>query len=109
MIRLSSPGPTIVTPWIFISGIKVLGQLDAPNAVLLAQGKTEKDFNLNLTIPQIGESAFSVQALALYTDGSYAISPVLTVLVTARPDEDKDDDTAHDADKTSDADADSEK
>ena len=69
------------TIYIFISGVKELGQLDVASAVLLAQGKTENDFGLKLQIPQMAEAAFSVQALAIYGDGSYATSPVLTVFV----------------------------
>jgi len=67
--------------YIFISGVQVMGDLDLKSTVLLAQGKTDGDFALKLQIPKMGEALFSVQALAVYQDGSYAISPVLTVVV----------------------------
>ena len=69
------------TIYIFISGIQVLGELDLETAVLLAQGKTDNEFSLGFQVPQMSGSAFSVQSLAVYEDGSYAISSVLTVIV----------------------------
>jgi hypothetical protein len=71
------------TVYLIASATKVKGELDAETLQLIAKGDVPagEGFDIKLRIPDTSDTIYSLQALAVYEDGTYALSPVLTVLV----------------------------
>ena len=71
---------------LYVSPAKVLGQLDLPTAILLAEAKVGPGGSLSLVfyIPAaLNNTIWSFKAVAFYGQGGYATSGVLTAIVNS--------------------------